>query len=380
MSTAFETFKHKTKLLWGDDDNEYQERMKYRFEQLGFQVSLCSEKKDCFDKFKKENPDVVLLDLNWGKSLHDYTGIEIESKLRRIDPSIATIAFSAYIKQPDYKKKLAEESRFDFKINKSDIECEQSDVILGESAKLSMIRKGIIDFKNLPLDIFKYLSIKLKREIAKKIYENNRDKLKTLFKNHEWAVISANDIIKAGRELLNYQDKQALEEWRRKLENDTQLPTFYFLRPPIVESINWRPTRGDDFYPNIELVIDDKNTSFMIQGDFDTGSDRTFISDVFFPEDDDTDYDVSEGFFEGPYNFIEKTLLVSLRPKKKERKVLISSPMNISVVEGWEKSGFINNYPQRELLIGRDIMKVFPSIFFILNWNKKKTILLVEED
>jgi hypothetical protein len=327
-----------------------------------------------------QNPDVVLLDLNWGRSLHDYTGIEIEENLRKIDPSVTTIAFSAYLKQPEYKKKLAEESNFDYKINKSDIELEKSNEILQQSAKLSMIRKGYLNLETLSLDFFNNLTIKLKREVAKKIRTINRTKLKTAFNNYEWIVMMANEIINKGRYLLSNQDKQELEKWRRQIEHKNQLPTFYFLRPPIVESIDWRMTRGDDYYPNIELVILDNKTSIKVKGDFDTGSERTFISDALLSDDNNLEHDVHEVDFGGINNYSEKSLMISLHAKEKTKNIIISTLMNIGVVEGWEKSGFIHNYPKRELLIGRDLIKHFPHVSFVLNWNKKRTILIAEED
>ena len=86
------------KLLIVDDDTNIQRLYKEELEEEGYDVVIASTGKDALEMFKKENPDIVTLDI----LMPDIDGISLLRKMKEQRPDIPIIMSTAYDYRDDF--------------------------------------------------------------------------------------------------------------------------------------------------------------------------------------------------------------------------------------------------------------------------------------
>jgi len=368
-------FSDKPKLLWGDNDAGYMEMCKNYFQNLGFDVFLSAIKDDIVKFITQIKPDIVLLDLNWSNTSRlDFSGFDLEKEIRRMSPDISIAAFSAFIGQKEYEEHLERatfDSIFPKAIEEDTLNIKKEFMAL---ALLKRLKSGEMGKPyELPLDVFRYLPLNIKREISNLVYKSKENLIKKEFDNSYWLVLCNGRIVMKGKKSVTSEEKRIMENERRAIEVSENKPSFYYVKPPAVESFcQWREINGkkEDYYPAIKLKINSNDNIFTLVEDFDTGCEITHLNNKFFENEEI--YDVSESFFWGKYKFYEKSVNISLNTLTHGT---ITKEVNLYIVLDWHRSGFVRYNRNRNALVGRDIMKYFCEIDFTLNWGKKLTIM-----
>ncbi len=80
------------KLLLVDDEEAIQMVYREEFEGDGYQVISAMDGQSGLDKFKEENPDLVILDIQ----MPGLNGVEVLRQMKMLNPSVPVILSSAY--------------------------------------------------------------------------------------------------------------------------------------------------------------------------------------------------------------------------------------------------------------------------------------------
>jgi DNA-binding response OmpR family regulator len=86
------------KILVVDDDLHIQRLYKEEFEDEGYEVVVASNGQEAIEKFEKESPDIVTLDI----LLPDIDGIRILRQMKEKDPKVPIIMSTAYDYRDDF--------------------------------------------------------------------------------------------------------------------------------------------------------------------------------------------------------------------------------------------------------------------------------------
>jgi len=86
------------KLLVVDDDINIQRLYKEELEEEGYDVIVAGTGKDALELFKKEEPDIVTLDI----LMPDIDGISLLRKMKEINPKVPIIMSTAYDYRDDF--------------------------------------------------------------------------------------------------------------------------------------------------------------------------------------------------------------------------------------------------------------------------------------
>ena len=89
----------KRKILLVDDEIDFLEMMRLRLEANNYFVVTASEGNEALDKFKKEKPVAVLLDI----LMPGMDGIDVLKKMRREDPKIPIFMITAFSNEERFK-------------------------------------------------------------------------------------------------------------------------------------------------------------------------------------------------------------------------------------------------------------------------------------
>ncbi|TKB26427.1 response regulator [Desulfopila sp. IMCC35006] len=87
------------KLLLVDDEESIQLVYREEFEDEGYQVISASDGTTGLEKFKEENPDLVILDIQ----MPGINGVEVLRQMKMLRPAVPVILSSAY---PEFKRDL----------------------------------------------------------------------------------------------------------------------------------------------------------------------------------------------------------------------------------------------------------------------------------
>jgi len=68
-------------------------------------ISICNNTNDGLDIFRKERPDIVLMDANWSYNPYGVAGVELIRQLKAADPSCKIIV-STNVKETDTVERL----------------------------------------------------------------------------------------------------------------------------------------------------------------------------------------------------------------------------------------------------------------------------------
>jgi len=102
------------KILVVDDDLHIQRLYKEEFEDEGYEVIVASNGQEAIEKFEKEAPDIVTLDI----LLPDIDGIRILRQMKEKDPKVPIIMSTAY----DYRDDFAVWASEAYIVKSSDLE------------------------------------------------------------------------------------------------------------------------------------------------------------------------------------------------------------------------------------------------------------------
>ena len=87
------------KILLVDDEESIQILYREEFEDEGFIVISALDGEEGLEKFKVENPDIVILDLH----MPGMNGVEVLRQMKRLKPKVPVILSSAY---QEYKRDI----------------------------------------------------------------------------------------------------------------------------------------------------------------------------------------------------------------------------------------------------------------------------------
>ena len=82
----------KKRILLVDDEEGIQLLYREEFEEEGYNVTTASNGEEALEKFTKEPPDLVILDIN----MPDMNGIEVLRHMKEINSDLPVILSSAY--------------------------------------------------------------------------------------------------------------------------------------------------------------------------------------------------------------------------------------------------------------------------------------------
>ena len=89
----------KRKILLDDDEIDFLEMMRFRLEANDYSVVTASEGNEALEKFKKEKPSAVLLDI----LMPGIDGIEVLKKMRRENSKIPIFIITAFSNEERFK-------------------------------------------------------------------------------------------------------------------------------------------------------------------------------------------------------------------------------------------------------------------------------------
>jgi len=79
-------------ILVVDDDPDIREVIKDRLESLGYEVSTASSGEECLNLLEKQNPQMILLDIE----MPAMNGLEVLSEIRKREMNVSVLMISAY--------------------------------------------------------------------------------------------------------------------------------------------------------------------------------------------------------------------------------------------------------------------------------------------
>jgi len=79
-------------ILVVDDDPDIREVIKDRLESLGYEVSTASSGEECLNLLEKQNPQMILLDIE----MPEMNGLEVLSEIRKREMNVSVLMISAY--------------------------------------------------------------------------------------------------------------------------------------------------------------------------------------------------------------------------------------------------------------------------------------------
>ncbi len=82
----------KKKIMIVDDEDAIRLLYKEEFEEDGYDIVAYENGQDALDAFKKENPDIVILDI----AMPGMSGLDVLGKIKEMSPSTPVIMSTAY--------------------------------------------------------------------------------------------------------------------------------------------------------------------------------------------------------------------------------------------------------------------------------------------
>ena len=378
-------------ILWADDKIDFIKAAERHFVKSGFRFIACGDENEVVDLFKDVKPNGVLLDLNWSDAHRvDFTGFDILKKLRMICKDSFYIACSAYSNHRQYRTRIAR-ARFDKIVDKGDLPYEDEEGMerffntLEEMSFISEIKMSKSGLENqICINDFELLSNNTKREISIIVYNKNEEAITEALSDTAWILWGGAKVLDGGSGRLSADELMDMYDKRVELQMQIGHPIFYFVRPHSIEELgengihittDWREVKGEDYYPTLQISINEDARCFPIIGDFDTGAELTHISDEIL---DTLDFSFSKNRFRGTFWFSERPVHVALGEKTKSYEDF--RLVKVAVVKGWKTTGFIDQHPQRVALIGRDFLNHFHDYRFTLRGKVKNTTVIKGEN
>lgn len=89
----------KKKILLVDDEPDFQEFLKIRLQQYNYEVVLASSGEEALEKYAKERPSAVLLDI----MMPGISGLEVLEKIRKDNKDIPVFITTAFTSEERFK-------------------------------------------------------------------------------------------------------------------------------------------------------------------------------------------------------------------------------------------------------------------------------------
>jgi two-component system response regulator (stage 0 sporulation protein F) len=95
--------KDKLQILVVDDEADFRQLMIFWLESKGYSIISAADGKKAVRLVKRENPDVVLLDIR----MPIMDGVEVLKRIRKFNKDLPVILISAYVNDPRAREALA---------------------------------------------------------------------------------------------------------------------------------------------------------------------------------------------------------------------------------------------------------------------------------
>jgi hypothetical protein len=216
-----------------------------------------------------------------------------------------------------------------------------------------------------------YLSLppECAERLKERVWDENENWIREQIEQHDaaWILVCNRKILKWSKSIKEYPSRDELKE----VANKYNLFPFVFARPPLIEESSWNKINTNDYYPTLKISVDKK---LDLIGDMDTGSPITALnmeqlisSGNIRPDLIDTlERDI---FHDEYYEYSIEPIYIQITDETGKKK---SKHITCECVKDWYKSLFCKVNPNRQALIGRDLLLEFP-IEVKLDGKKKKT-------
>lgn len=379
-----ENISNKRRMLWLEDDNNLLNNVLNRLKRWQFNVYSAKTLDEFNQKYTSNNFDIVLVDLLLKGKNQNGSGIDAINSVREKNKKIPIFVLSAFLDDSfwiNQLNKLITNGRIEKPLPVISNESNQIKLLLHDS--IGLYQKGLRWAKlKKAVDYISFSEINKMNDkdiimYKKEVWEKNKKwLLKKFFEEDiQWVMILEDEIIESSTP-KNKISQRRIAEFSKKTD---KFP-LVFIRPPIIEECDWsnisrRKSKIIDYYPTIQISVGSKKSHLKkITSDFDTGADKTHISDEIINSCSPFD-PISEGFHFGNYIFSEKKLVVALTD---ENGITKYKNVDIAIVHEWINSGFVKINPDRKALVGRDILAIFPLELKLLS-KSKKTIIHFEK-
>lgn len=371
------------KILWIENDEIFLHNTLMLLEQIGLNVEYALDGEKGIELLKKSSfqYSLILLDLDMGKK----DGIQTFKEIRKINSRIPIIIVSAHLGEPYWEQKLKSlgvelnliEKPFpmvtskDFETIINTIKSEQNKYL-----KNKMNNPFAFTFSQ-----YSKLSSRDREKLNKIASEINSGFVSDFFDRNpdiDWITIATKPgkVIKSGAS-----DSEPLQRDLKTIAHEIDSPLFTYTRAKIVDEINpsWSKTPSGEYYPTVLFEFRSrKNSSARILGDFDTGSEESFVSYEEFikkgiVKEDEYIFEQLSTVWGEQISYYRDTFDCALIGKTKEKPVQLVC----NLVKNWDNSPLTMNYDNRIALIGRDLLlNKKNKLKIILDGENKRTDFL----
>ncbi len=340
-----------TNILWVDDDHNGLKNWIPILEPYGCKIETAENGRVGIAKLQQKKYDKVLVDLE----MPVMNGVEFLAHVFRNYPTLPATIISAHIDEPSWKLKINKLKRQVRRID-SPLPIEGS-VAFEETIK-SIFEEISFEHNNCPpLIVYVGLDNDTIGRMKRDVFNANKSwierQLETL--DAEWILVRGGQVIDHSTDRDTFPDSEEL----LKIGSVTNQVPFLFFKTPTIEEINWSycPSKND-YFPTIEVTLE--NNGFKVQrlGDFDTGAEISFL-----------DYDdlsasniVKESIFDmvqdgihlgEKYEFFKKKMSIELLSVSRDIEKML---LPVIFVKNWKKGPFVKVNKSRQALLGRDLL------------------------
>lgn len=349
----------KIPLLWIDSSGFFNVIPVYQ--KRGFDVTIVKSGKSGFKTFNMKKFFLVITDI----MLKDIDGFEVFSIIRRKNKDIPIVACSAFVDQEPYRTKITN-TGFSFVFIKP------IPIVTSEhfAAWINKLKELALEYQKkdpfyILFDEFKNMPLKEQLNHKRIIWNENKQWILNEIKKRKakWIMILGGIIERYSNTLDNFPTEKEIESIGRK----SNLVPFIYMQSPIIEESNWNYIKEEDYYPTINLSIENKENGKeerKLIGDFDTGAELTHISDEIIPINI---FSLQAGSFIKEYEFSVKKLDIIIESEFGKK---IKKNLPIASVFNWKNSSFIIANSNRKILVGRDVLQKFPLTIELNFFNK----------
>lgn len=230
----------------------------------------------------------------------------------------------------------------------------------------------VADPFSVPWETYLRLPPECAERLKERVWDENGDWIREQIeeRNAAWILVCNREIIKWSDDLKEYPSRQE----RKEIAKKHNLFPFVFARPPLIEETNWHETiYRNDYYPTLRISICGE---LELTGDMDTGApitvldrDQLISSGNLLPDPSDI---LEKDIFHREvyeYSFDEVHIQITDESGRKQSRFILCE-----CVKDWRNSPFCMVNPNRQALVGRDILLEFP-LEVRLNGRRKKTCI-----
>lgn len=338
---------------------------------LDFKVDIATSITEAEQLLKRHQYAALIVDCQMDTA--DRTGENGAEFLCRINQSykcLPTFVYTAFRDEAIYENYLNKSNAIDIaeKVGEDFDPPLKSYPFFRELYKYAQRYHEVINLIPEEISFQDYISnpAKYHKEVASHWQRNNvwiTNELKD--KGWIWGVVCGNQIVKGSSDLFEFPTEEELYDLGCHYN---RIPFAYNLAeepeiidPPLSTGTRWNPINNPtDYYPTLKVCIGEQE----LIDDFDTGAFQTQVSDEIVRRSplDALQYKETEHLGE-KVNFFTKTIPIVLFCDNGNE---LSSRIPVRVIINWNQSTFVKINPNRQVLLGRDLLRAFSSIKVIL--------------